>query len=168
MDPALRGLYPPKSLFWFADIIVLYVQVIHIILYNIYVSITLFMRIDCDTQFLFFVSDWAWISATCVRVSSGFNAIGSTFKYEGGFWVNKRQLLSSHGFTQNQLTLWKYPSMDKMAELTGHTLEILLCGHAEIFRRMASREVCFIHFLRWMTSQACKQKCLSIFIRKFC
>ena len=30
---------------------------------------------------------------------------------------NNRELLSSHGFAQNQLTLWKYPSMVKMAEL---------------------------------------------------
>ncbi|EFH50594.1 hypothetical protein ARALYDRAFT_489532 [Arabidopsis lyrata subsp. lyrata] len=38
---------------------------------------------------------------------------------------SERQLLSSHGFTQNQLTLWKYPSMLKMAELTGHTSRVL-------------------------------------------
>ncbi|KAF2581687.1 hypothetical protein F2Q68_00001604 [Brassica cretica] len=38
---------------------------------------------------------------------------------------NERELLSSHGFTQNQLTLWKYPSMVKMAELNGHTSRVL-------------------------------------------
>ncbi|KAJ8771356.1 hypothetical protein K2173_026533 [Erythroxylum novogranatense] len=38
---------------------------------------------------------------------------------------NERELLSSHGFTQNQLTLWKYPSMVKAAELTGHTSRVL-------------------------------------------
>jgi WD40 repeat protein len=38
---------------------------------------------------------------------------------------NERELLSSHGFTQNQLTLWKYPSMVKMTELTGHTSRVL-------------------------------------------
>ena len=38
---------------------------------------------------------------------------------------NERELLSSHGFAQNQLTLWKYPSMVKMAELTGHTSRVL-------------------------------------------
>ena len=38
---------------------------------------------------------------------------------------NKRELLSSHGFSQNQLTLWKYPSMVKMAELTCHTSRVL-------------------------------------------
>jgi WD40 repeat protein len=30
-----------------------------------------------------------------------------------------KELLSSHGFYHNQLILWKYPSMTKMAELTG-------------------------------------------------
>ncbi|XP_057458841.1 cell division cycle 20.2, cofactor of APC complex-like [Lotus japonicus] len=38
---------------------------------------------------------------------------------------SERELLSSHGFTQNQLTLWKYPSMLKMAELNGHTSRVL-------------------------------------------
>ncbi|KAK7290700.1 hypothetical protein RIF29_05303 [Crotalaria pallida] len=38
---------------------------------------------------------------------------------------NERELLSSHGFTENQLTLWKYPSMVKMAELNGHTSRVL-------------------------------------------
>ncbi|XP_057721595.1 cell division cycle 20.2, cofactor of APC complex-like [Arachis stenosperma] len=38
---------------------------------------------------------------------------------------NERELLSSHGFSQNQLIIWKYPSMVKMAELTGHTSRVL-------------------------------------------
>ncbi|KHG27991.1 Anaphase-promoting complex subunit cdc20 [Gossypium arboreum] len=38
---------------------------------------------------------------------------------------NERELLSSHGFTQNQLILWKYPSMVKMAEIMGHTSRVL-------------------------------------------
>ncbi|ONK78009.1 uncharacterized protein A4U43_C02F13250 [Asparagus officinalis] len=38
---------------------------------------------------------------------------------------NGRELLSSHGFTDNHLALWKYPSMTKMAELTGHTSRVL-------------------------------------------
>ncbi|ONI22441.1 hypothetical protein PRUPE_2G129100 [Prunus persica] len=39
--------------------------------------------------------------------------------------INERELLSSHGFTQNQLTLWKYPSMVRIAEHTGHTSRVL-------------------------------------------
>ncbi|KAL8170575.1 hypothetical protein V2J09_022379 [Rumex salicifolius] len=43
---------------------------------------------------------------------------------------NERELLSSHGFTQNQLTLWKYPSMVKMADLTGHTSRVLFMAQS--------------------------------------
>jgi len=38
---------------------------------------------------------------------------------------HEREILSSHGFSQNQLCVWKYPSMAKMAELTGHTARVL-------------------------------------------
>ncbi|KAK6129406.1 hypothetical protein DH2020_036858 [Rehmannia glutinosa] len=43
---------------------------------------------------------------------------------------NERELLSSHGFTHNQLTLWKYPSMVKIAELTGHTSRVLFMAQS--------------------------------------
>lgn len=43
---------------------------------------------------------------------------------------NERELLSSHGFTKNQLTLWKYPSMVKMAELSGHTSRVLFMAQS--------------------------------------
>lgn len=36
-----------------------------------------------------------------------------------------KELVTSHGFTQNQLCLWKYPSLTKVAELTGHTARVL-------------------------------------------
>ncbi|KAF3620016.1 Cell division cycle 20.3, cofactor of APC complex [Capsicum annuum] len=38
---------------------------------------------------------------------------------------HERELLSSHGFTDNQLTVWKYPSMTKISELFGHTSRVL-------------------------------------------
>ncbi|KAK9841266.1 hypothetical protein WJX74_002821 [Apatococcus lobatus] len=38
---------------------------------------------------------------------------------------HEREILSSHGFSQNQLSLWKYPSMAKVGELTGHTARAL-------------------------------------------
>ncbi|KAL2318331.1 hypothetical protein Fmac_032207 [Flemingia macrophylla] len=38
---------------------------------------------------------------------------------------NDHELLNSHGFTNNQLSLWKYPSMVEMAELKGHTSRVL-------------------------------------------
>ncbi|XP_042494846.1 cell division cycle 20.1, cofactor of APC complex-like [Macadamia integrifolia] len=43
---------------------------------------------------------------------------------------NERELLSSHGLTQNQLTLWKYPSMVKLAELRGHTSRVLFMAQS--------------------------------------
>jgi cell division cycle protein 20 (cofactor of APC complex) len=36
-----------------------------------------------------------------------------------------KEIVSSHGFSHNQLIVWKYPSMVKMAELTGHTARVL-------------------------------------------
>lgn len=36
-----------------------------------------------------------------------------------------KELLTSHGFSQNQLTVWKYPSLARMADLKGHTSRVL-------------------------------------------
>jgi cell division cycle protein 20 (cofactor of APC complex) len=36
-----------------------------------------------------------------------------------------KELLSSHGFSDNQLCLWKYPSMTKIKEFRGHTSRVL-------------------------------------------
>lgn len=38
---------------------------------------------------------------------------------------HEKEILSSHGFSQNQLCLWKYPSMAKVAEMNGHTSRVL-------------------------------------------
>jgi cell division cycle protein 20 (cofactor of APC complex) len=38
---------------------------------------------------------------------------------------HERELLSSHGFSQNLLTVWKFPQMTKVTELTGHTSRVL-------------------------------------------
>lgn len=37
----------------------------------------------------------------------------------------EKEIISSHGFSQNQLCVWKYPTMAKVSELTGHTSRIL-------------------------------------------
>jgi cell division cycle protein 20 (cofactor of APC complex) len=36
-----------------------------------------------------------------------------------------KEILSSHGFRQNQLTLWKYPTLARVADLTGHQARVL-------------------------------------------
>ncbi|XP_059656699.1 cell division cycle 20.2, cofactor of APC complex-like [Cornus florida] len=38
---------------------------------------------------------------------------------------HEHELMSSHGFNDNQLTLWKYPSMVKIIDLYGHTSRVL-------------------------------------------
>jgi cell division cycle protein 20 (cofactor of APC complex) len=35
------------------------------------------------------------------------------------------ELVSSHGYSENQLTLWKYPSLKRIADLNGHTSRVL-------------------------------------------
>jgi cell division cycle protein 20 (cofactor of APC complex) len=38
---------------------------------------------------------------------------------------HEKELLSSHGFSKNQLSVWKFPSMAKIADLTGHQARVL-------------------------------------------
>jgi len=37
----------------------------------------------------------------------------------------EKELLSSHGFTKNQLSIWKYPLLNKTHDLCGHTSRVL-------------------------------------------
>jgi len=36
-----------------------------------------------------------------------------------------RELISSHGYCFNQLIVWSFPRMNKIAELKGHTSRVL-------------------------------------------
>lgn len=38
---------------------------------------------------------------------------------------HEKEIISSHGYTKNQIVLWKYPSMHKIAELNGHMSRVL-------------------------------------------
>ncbi|SPQ21929.1 37c014de-be3e-4128-ade9-68464010f83c [Thermothielavioides terrestris] len=38
---------------------------------------------------------------------------------------NSNELVSTHGYIQNNLVIWKYPSMSRVASLTGHTYRVL-------------------------------------------
>lgn len=38
---------------------------------------------------------------------------------------NVNELVSTHGYSQNQIMVWRYPSMTKLATLTGHSLRVL-------------------------------------------
>ena len=38
---------------------------------------------------------------------------------------NTNEIVSTHGYSQNQIIVWKYPSMYQMVSLTGHTYRVL-------------------------------------------
>ncbi|XP_042011551.1 protein FIZZY-RELATED 3-like [Salvia splendens] len=38
---------------------------------------------------------------------------------------NVNEIVSTHGYSQNQIMVWKYPTMSKVATLTGHGLRVL-------------------------------------------
>ncbi len=41
------------------------------------------------------------------------------------FSKNVNELISTHGYTENQVHLWSYPQMKKLTTLTGHTYRVL-------------------------------------------
>ena len=41
------------------------------------------------------------------------------------FSKNVNEIVSTHGYSLNQIILWKYPSMEKVTTLTGHTYRVL-------------------------------------------
>lgn len=67
-----------------------------------------------------FLRFWNTSSGTCV------NAVDTKSQVCSIVWnPHDKELLTSHGFSQNQLTVWKYPSLVRMAELQGHTSRVL-------------------------------------------
>ncbi|KAL3899689.1 MAG: hypothetical protein SGCHY_001863 [Lobulomycetales sp.] len=38
---------------------------------------------------------------------------------------NSNEIVSTHGYSQNQIVVWKYPSMQQLACLTGHSMRVL-------------------------------------------
>ena len=41
------------------------------------------------------------------------------------FSKNVNELISTHGYSLNQINIWKYPSMQKVIVLTGHSMRVL-------------------------------------------
>eukprot|EP00933_Yihiella_yeosuensis_P023779 TRINITY_DN18496_c0_g1_i1.p1 TRINITY_DN18496_c0_g1~~TRINITY_DN18496_c0_g1_i1.p1 ORF type:complete len:457 (-),score=69.10 TRINITY_DN18496_c0_g1_i1:849-2219(-) len=51
---------------------------------------------------------------------------GAGSQVTGIVWSRQeRELLTSHGYSRNQLSLWKYPALVKVADIEGHTDRIL-------------------------------------------
>ena len=38
---------------------------------------------------------------------------------------NVNELVSTHGYSQNQIVIWSYPNLSTIATLTGHTMRVL-------------------------------------------
>ncbi|XP_069718252.1 cell division cycle protein 20 homolog [Phaenicophaeus curvirostris] len=63
---------------------------------------------------------WNVCSGTCL------NAVDARSQVCSILWsTNYKELISGHGFAQNQLVIWKYPTMVKVTELQGHTARVL-------------------------------------------
>ena len=41
------------------------------------------------------------------------------------FSKTTNEIVSTHGYSLNQIIVWKYPTMQKIATLTGHTYRVL-------------------------------------------
>lgn len=61
----------------------------------------------------------AWLSAThfILQVSQLVNFLPSPFLV--------LSQVSTHGYSQNQILIWKYPSLAQVAQLTGHSYRVL-------------------------------------------
>lgn len=42
--------------------------------------------------------------------------------------------VSTHGYSQNQILVWKYPSLVQIAKLTGHTYRVLYLVSSKSFK----------------------------------
>lgn len=42
---------------------------------------------------------------------------------------NINEIVSTHGYSLNQIIVWRYPSMTKVTTLTGHTMRYLFKLH---------------------------------------
>jgi WD40 repeat protein len=54
---------------------------------------------------------------------------------------NVNEIVSTHGYSLNQIIVWKYPSMQKIATLTGHTLRYARLVELNVDTRMRTGKV---------------------------
>ncbi|XP_059566592.1 cell division cycle protein 20 homolog, partial [Myotis daubentonii] len=63
---------------------------------------------------------WNVCSGACLKAVAAHSQVCSTL------WSShNKELISGHGFAQNQLVIWKYPTVVKVTELKGHTARVL-------------------------------------------
>lgn len=67
-----------------------------------------------------YIRTWNTAAGTCL------NAVDTKSQVSALVWSkHSRELVSSHGYAMNQLSVWAYPTMSKVADLTGHTSRVL-------------------------------------------
>ena len=81
---------------------------------------------------------------------------------------HQREICSSHGFSENQLILWKYPTMTKIQEFKGHTARVsfvyCVCGAAWCLTSMWTHFsscffCCFNRYCIWIKVQTVDALC---------
>ncbi|XXG77174.1 hypothetical protein AAC387_Pa08g1377 [Persea americana] len=66
-----------------------------------------------------------------INTGACLNSIDTGLQVSSLFWSKfKRELLSSHATMLNQLILWRYPSMDKIAKLNGDVSGVLFTAES--------------------------------------
>ncbi|XP_042191780.1 cell division cycle protein 20 homolog [Callorhinchus milii] len=61
-----------------------------------------------------------------VNTGSCLNAVDTRSQVCSIVWSTEyKELVSGHGYSQNQLVMWKYPTLTKVAELKGHQARVL-------------------------------------------
>lgn len=50
------------------------------------------------------------------------------------FAPNYKELVSAHGYAHNNVVIWKYPSLTKVAELNSKSLDNLSISHTVYFK----------------------------------
>ncbi|CAG0910952.1 unnamed protein product, partial [Cyprideis torosa] len=54
------------------------------------------------------------------------NTVDAKSRVCGILWSEEyKEVVTGHGYSKNQLNIWKYPSMEKVAELFGHQARVL-------------------------------------------
>ncbi|XP_059474135.1 cell division cycle protein 20 homolog isoform X2 [Neocloeon triangulifer] len=64
-----------------------------------------------------------------IRTGSSISAIDTKSQVCSLLWSTEyKEIVSGHGYSNHEINVWKFPTMDKIAELTGHTQRVLtLC-----------------------------------------
>lgn len=52
--------------------------------------------------------------------------------------------VSTHGYSQNQILVWKYPSLVQIAKLTGHTYRVLYLVSLKSFKHFYFNDAGFL------------------------